>query len=197
MSRDLIIVDTETTSLNTDTAAILEIAAVNVATGEEVRFVPYVSPDQLAEASPEALHINRYYERALFREMLSSDHTTLAFTDLAVTLQGNTFGGSNPAFDAALVRRYPQPGFIEGDHIYPMGEVWHHRLADLAAYAGPALLLAPNELVGLKQVCDALGVQIDGEYTALGDARATAECFRRLQGYYACNLDSLPGHGAA
>ncbi len=191
MSRQLIVVDTETTGLNPNTAAIIEIAAVNVATGEEVRFVPYVSPDQLAEASPEALHINRYYERALFREMLFSEHTTRAFTDLAVMLEGNTFGGSNPAFDAALVRRYPQPGFIEGDHIHPMGEVWHHRLADLAAYAGPALLLAPNELVGLAQICERLGVQIDGEHTALGDARATAECFRKLTHYYAHNLDSL------
>ncbi len=100
MSRQLIVVDTETTGLNPNTAAIIEIAAVNVATGEEVRFVPYVSPDQLAEASPEALHINRYYERALFREMLFSEHTTRAFTDLAVMLEGNTFGGSGPGLGA-------------------------------------------------------------------------------------------------
>ncbi|WP_232008131.1 exonuclease domain-containing protein [Mycobacterium gordonae] len=192
-------VDTETTGLNPNSAAILEIAAVNVATGEEVRFVPYVSAEQLAEASPEALHVNRYYERALFREMLLSEATSRAFTDLAVMLQGNTFAGSNPSFDAALVRRYPQPEFVTGCWVHPMGEVWHHRLADLAAYAGPALLLAPNELVGLKQVCDALDVEMDGEHTALGDARATAECFRKLQGYYAHNLDSLPSRvgGAA
>jgi DNA polymerase-3 subunit epsilon len=39
MSRQLIVVDTETTSLKPD-AGIVEVAAVNVDTGDELRFVP-------------------------------------------------------------------------------------------------------------------------------------------------------------
>lgn len=192
MTRQLVVVDCETTSLDTSRAAILEIAAVNVATGEELCFVPHVDQLQLASATPEAMQINRYYERGVWRNRLGPSATAAAFEQLSEMLHGNTFGGSNPRFDAAMVERQKIRDEDGGPHGERIGKVWHHRLADLAAYAGPALLLAPNELVGLAQICERLGVQIDGEHTALGDARATAECFRKLTHYYAHNLDSLP-----
>lgn len=194
MSRQLIVVDTETTGLIPGTHLPLEVAAVNVTTGEELYFVPKVPKGTFDNASDDALAINRYYERGLYKQRPELwEATDSDYCNLWMMLSGNTFAGSNPAFDAAMVTA----GFsaVRDRGLTPMPfvrEPWHHRLADLAAYAGPALLLAPNELVGLAQICERLRVQIDGEHTALGDARATAECFRKLTHYYAHNLDSLP-----
>ncbi|BBC43348.1 putative exonuclease [Mycobacterium phage Y10] len=188
MSRQLIVVDCETTGLHDD-AAILEIAAVNVETGDELAFVPYVSGEQLAKAQPDALRINRYYERGVYREMLSPADTADAFDELATMLKGNTFGGSNPTFDSHLVAsaRVTPPSYavLGAEHV--VGRVWHHRLADLAAYAAGVLGLNPTELPGLDAVIDKVDFMVPiGEvdnyerHTALGDARITASCFRRL-----------------
>ena len=174
--RQLIVVDTETTGL-TSSDAILEIAAVNVLTGEELHFAPFVTNEQLGNASRRAMQINRYYERGVFENQLSRSATVEHYWQLREMLVDNTFGGSSPAFDAALVQQ------VDLDHIHtpePMGEVWHHRLAALESYAAPAMGRPPWDLPGNAAVCEFLGVTIDGEHTALGDARATAECFRRL-----------------
>lgn len=195
MSRQLIVVDCETTGLIPGTHLPLEVAAINVDTGEELHFVPKVPKGTFDNASDEALALNRYYERCLFKQRPALWGATDGdYCRLWEMLQGNTFAGSNPAFDAAMVTAgfTATRGAVQQLYNRPFSrEPWHHRLADLAAYAGPALLLAPNELVGLAQICERLGVRIDGEHTALGDARATAECFRKLTSYYAHNLDSL------
>lgn len=196
MTRQLVVVDCETTGLTPGLHLPIEVAAVSVATGQELYFVPKVPKGTFDNASDDALAINRYYERGLYKQRPELwEATDSDYCNLWMMLSGNTFAGSNPAFDAAMVtagfsavRDRSERGLTRMPFVR---EPWHHRLADLAAYAGPALLLAPNELVGLAQICEALHVQIDGEHTALGDARATAECFRKLTRYYAHNLDSL------
>lgn len=202
MTRQLIVVDTETTGLTPGVHWPLEVAAANVTTGEEMRFVPMFPKGALDNASGEALRINRYFERGLHAERLNWRGSEVHWGDLWMMLQGNTLAGSNPAFDAAMITA----GFAatitethgDGDNAWGRSTApnWHHRLADLSAYAGPALLLAPNELVGLAQVCEKLGVKHEDEHTALGDARATAECFRRLTHYYTHPGDYLPGRVA-
>lgn len=165
--RQLIIVDVETTSLDTASCAILEVAAINPATGETLRFVPKVDRSQLSDAEPEALAVNRYYERKLFKETLSQDETRAEYGRLAIMLRGNTLGGSNPRFDAAVLER-------------KIGDIWHHRLADLSAYAAGVLGLSLTELPGLDKVCAALDVVNSEPHSALGDAQATADCFKML-----------------
>lgn len=166
--RQLIVVDVETTALRRD-AAILEIAAINTATGEEFYLVPYVEPAYLAEADREALAINRYYERRLWEHATSSEEENISvYSKLKAVLSGNTLGGCNPAFDADFLKK-------------KTGRVWHHRLADLSAYTAGALGLSLTELPGLHKVCELLGVTNEEEHSAMGDARATAECFRLLQ----------------
>lgn len=183
MTRRLIVVDTETTSLDKNTAVILEIAAIDVESGEVVAdFVPHVEPETFEFADPEALAINRYFERRLFKRALSPDATAEAYEQLADALGGQTLGGANPAYDAAVLgrefRRVSRVQFLNLQQ-----EPWHYRLADLSAYAAGVLELAPTETPGLAKCCELLGVTLDGEHahTALGDAEATAECFRRLE----------------
>lgn len=177
VERELVVVDVETTGLDPARHAVLEVAAVNVATGEEFCFAPWIPSAAMAMADPRALQINRYFERGVWADAPATQEADRDnWSKLWKMLSGNTLGGSNPAFDAAMLLA----GYATACNVESVRNPWHHRLADLAAYAAPALGLGPTELPGLKSVCDQLGVEIGGEHTALGDARATAECFRRL-----------------
>lgn len=160
-------VDIETTGLALSSWP-LEVAAINVDTGEELSFVPYVTDSALGTAERKALQINRYYERGIWEDMLpDSDANKQHYNLLASMLGGNTLGGSNPRFDAAILARFT-------------GEVWHHRLADLSAYAAGRLGIAPTELPGLANVCERLGITNHEEHSAYYDAQATVACFKKL-----------------
>lgn len=193
--RQLVVVDVETTGLGDD-VAVLEVAAVNVDTGEELSFVPHVDWSVFNNADRAALDINRYFDRGLWRDMLDAKRTGDAYAKLRKMLHGNTFAGSNPTFDSNLIaaqtfrRRMPVYSFYDPSwppsdrsHYMAIGRVWHHRLGDLATYAAGKLDIDPTELPGLEAVCDALGVMPapEGRHTALGDARAAAECFDILR----------------
>lgn len=173
MTRQLIVVDIETTGLMGH-HAILEVAAVYVETGVEMYFVPEVLPEKLGEADGDAMRINRYYERGVYRHMLTDRETQQNYRDLAEFLKGQTFGGSNPRFDADFIGREM------ANRLNLSPEPWHHRLADLSAYAAGALGIPPNELAGLGDICQRLSVDPGIAHSALDDARATAECFRKL-----------------
>lgn len=172
--RQLIVVDIETSSLDVSRAVALEIAAVNVESGEEFYFAPWIKRELYSKFDAGALEVNRYFERGVFHSAATSERDNEnALWKLANFLEGNTLAGSNPAYDAAVLRRLlvsylndPQP--------------WHYRLADLAAYAAGALGLPPTDTPGLSKVCELLDVTNEDPHTAMGDARATAECFRRL-----------------
>jgi len=194
-ARQLVVVDLETTGLH-DEAVPVEVAAINVDTGEELYFVPFLAPEALAKAEPKAMQINRYFERGLFEQALTYQETMGRYQDLRDMLRGNTFGGSNPAFDSALVARaavgiHPHAIYWNSPKMptpppimESVGRVWHHRLADLAAYAAGPLRLDVRELEGLDGVLERLGMAITpgagGRHTALGDARATVAAFVRL-----------------
>lgn len=167
MTRQTVVVDIETSGLAAN-ATILEVAAVNLDTGAELHFVPFTPMSVLAGAEPEALAINRYFERRLFSEQLDAEATKNAYQWLKEMLDGNVFAGSNPTFDAGHLAK-------------PLGATpWNHRMLDLSAYAAGVLGLS-FELPGLNKVCELLGVVNEDPHSALGDARATAECFRKLR----------------
>lgn len=81
MSRNLIVVDLETTGLGPQCAPI-EVAAINVDTGETLEFVPYVDLSRVS-IEPQAFAINRYFERGVYDAMLNPDDTITAWSDLA------------------------------------------------------------------------------------------------------------------
>lgn len=184
--RGLIVVDIETTGLDVHSASLLEVAAINVLTGDELYFVPDVTINASDPASWEALRINRYFERGVFRDRLTAQETVEHFSHLRNMLVDNTLAGCNPTFDGEFIARC----YWSIAASARIGHVWHHRLADLAAYAAGALNIPPNELIGLSAICERLGVTNEEEHSALGDARATAECFRKLMRLYEVREDS-------
>lgn len=166
--RQLIVVDLETTGLDPQRHTVLEVAAVNVDTGESLYFAPYVTREQLMDADPDALRINRYFERGVYQDALKCHNSNLPrYRELWNMLRGNTLGGANPRFDAAMLVRAAN-----------MTEVWHYRLADVSAYVAGATGLHGAAIEGLQGCCERLGVVNDQPHSALGDAEATAKCFR-------------------
>lgn len=199
-TRELIVVDCETTGLDIERHWVLEVAAINVTTGEEMYFVPALPSGALDGADGQALKINGYFERGVYAHRLSTDTADKHWRQLWRWLKGNTLAGSNPSFDALMLNKAAAWSTIPETYAkdkQPALEPspWHHRLADLSAFAAGALGLEPTELPGLDKVCKALDVEIDGAHSAMGDAAATAECFRRLltKKDYAVSLAAVQG----
>ena len=179
--RHLVVVDVESTGLDPARHVPVEVAAINVTTGEELYFVPQLTSDQLGAADPRAMQINRYYERGLFARAMPFGETR-DWDRLFTMLQGNTLAGANPRFDAAmLVAGYASEQRANGGYIAPE-ESWHFRLADLSAYTAGVLGLDPTDLPGLDRCCELCGVANEAPHTAMGDARATVACFQVLAG---------------
>lgn len=177
MSRQLIVVDVETDRLSKTAALALEVAAINITTGEELVFVPFGATELARQADPGALAVNRFFERRLPEEEMGPLMTKRAFETLGEWLNGNTLAGSNPSFDAAVIARELAKEADAGSEV----EAWHHRLADLSAITAGALGMSPTELPDLSECCRLLGVSNPDPHSALGDARATADCFRELE----------------
>lgn len=103
--RELIVVDCETTGLDVESHWVLEVAAVNVRTGEELYFVPALPAGALDEADGKALKLNGYFARDVFAHRLDIASANAYWQQLWDWLDGNTLAGSNPAFDAAMLNR--------------------------------------------------------------------------------------------
>ena len=186
--RELIVVDVETTGLDVDKHWVLEVAAINVLTGDELYFVPALPVGALDTADGKALKINGYFEREGFQHRREADASEGCRNKLWDWLDGNTLAGSNPTFDAAMLNRHQEWNAATSSPVPLRGErptgrrlsPWHHRLADLSAYAAGALGIRATALPGLDVVCRSLKVENADPHSALGDARATADCFRKL-----------------
>lgn len=184
---DLIVVDVETTGLYVDRHVVIEVAAINARTGDALYFVPNLHPYDLGCASADALRINRYFERGVFKDELSPPETRNKYEQLWDMLRGNTFGGANARFDADMLRHgYGRLAGTRETHgpgnlrYAAAEEPWSYRLADLGSYAAGVLGEDPAEPLSLSEVCRRVGIERDEAHTALADARAAAECFRRL-----------------
>lgn len=174
MSRRVIVVDVETTGLDVRFAQVLEVAAVDLRTGELLEFVPLLDRRFLNQVEPMAFAINRYYERRVFERELGDEETRARYRQLREMLSGATLAGVNPRFDAALLLR------SFGILLDTWTEPWHHRLVDLSSYTAGALGVDPAELPGLDECCALLGVNREERHSATADALDTAACFDLL-----------------
>ena len=174
--RVVVVVDTETTSLNVERAAITEVAAVDVDSGDVLcAFVPHLPRKDWANADLESLAINGYLERRTYELALDVSETAHKYNELYELLHGAVLAGSNPTFDAAVLSRV----FDSYDwHPTP----WHYRLLDISAYAAGVLGCELGDAPGLSSVLDRLGIVNPEPHTARGDALATAAAFRALRG---------------
>jgi DNA polymerase III epsilon subunit-like protein len=160
----LVFVDVETTGLDPTTHHVVEVAWA-VEDGPIKAFVPWHTLDG---ATPDALTINRYFERDLDR--MRSDDQPVGEADLLRDLRGATLVGCNPAFDAAFLRK-------------TLGvQLWKHRLIDVAACA--MWQFGWDRPRGLADIARALrenGYDIpEPDHTAAGDVSATRSAYQAL-----------------
>lgn len=175
--RQLVIVDTEFTNLDTDAGDVVEIAYA-VEDGPIVSGVP---PHTLTGHDPKALEVNRYYERDL-GDKATWNHDIIENTTRA--LSGQVLVGCNPRVDARVLEK--RIGY----------EPWHYRLADLESAAW--LLLGFTEPPGLRQLRNllaGLGYEIpEPDHTAAGDVEVERACLRVMQRIAALLLSNgIPG----
>ena len=174
-----VVVDVETNGLDYDLHEPVEVAWWDLATGERGQFIPrHDVSGVLSRASTEALRVNRYLDRIADAEQ---DPGRQEQHRLRRRLEGAVLVGSNPRFDAAMLRK-----LYDGPE-----EPWHYRLLDVGAYGAGVLGLDPaNGVPGLWTLCELLNVSLPPEiaHTAWGDVSATGEVLQRLWA-----LAAIPG----
>lgn len=129
-----------------------------------------VLPHTLEYADAAALKIGGYFERG-FAPFGNDARQLRVAADLARELRGVTLVGSNPPFDAAMIRR------VIGC------DIWHHRLIDVSQGAMWVLGLdRPPGLGKAAEMLRVLGYDIpEADHTAEGDVRATRAVYYALK----------------
>lgn len=163
MVTTLCYVDTETTGLDPDKHQAYEVAW-------QIGEGPLVSArlgHTLKNADEFALSVGRYHERGF--KPSKRNETTLDY--LRRNLDGVTLVGSNPAFDAAFLRK-------------ALGcAPWHHRLINVAE--GGMWVFGwerPKGLADVTAACRERGYEIpEPDHTAEGDVRTTKAVYEALR----------------
>lgn len=170
----LIVVDVETSGLAPNVHDVLEVAAIDLTTGEELYFVPTpIRATWLQDAHPGAMKVNRYFERGVYAHQVDLETTRKRWEDLGTMLDGNILAGVNPAFDARFIDAAMEYHKVESRRRY--------QLRDLATYAAGVLDIDPAEPTSSSEIFTALEVENQDAHSALGDARATAQAFNVLR----------------
>ena len=170
-------VDLEATTLDVRFAEPLEIAAVpfdpldaGVYHSPVMTFVPHHEPAVVHRADPEALTVNRYYERKLYAGMLDPADTIDAAEQLADLLAGATLVGANPAYDSTVLWAWLSKRLDLG------APPWHHRLYDVEL--ATAITLGLDRIPGLAECAAAFDIDRQtrhAAHTAAGDAFLAAD----------------------
>jgi hypothetical protein len=126
-------------------------------------------PHSLDHADGGALRIGGYFDRGFAPYGGENERQAIA-SRLMTRLHGVTLVGSNPSFDAQMLRRF-------------IGcEVWHHRLVDVSQ--GAMWVLGLERPPGLAKAAELLrdrGFEIpEADHTAEGDVRATRAVYLAL-----------------
>ena len=170
---DGVVLDTEATGLDSRTARIIQIAAVRVRAlklVESETFERLVKPDIAIPPEATAVHGFDAATVAAAPPFAAIAPELDAFLGSAIII------GHSVAYDLELLRREHERA----------GIVWRQpRALDVALLAR---LVAPTlAKYGLTQLCEFLGLEIDGRHTALGDARATVRILAALVPRLAAN----------
>jgi DNA polymerase-3 subunit epsilon len=167
----LVFLDTEFTNLDPRLGDLLEAAwAVN---HEPIQAT--VFDHSLEHADPEALRINRYYERGLDRFAIAPGQTTYGITDpqrrLIRDLSGSTIVAENYGIDVAKL--LGKLGF----------EPWHYRKIELSSVAMTVFDLdRPEGQAKTAARLRDLGYDIpEADHTAEADVECLRACYKALR----------------
>ena len=164
-------IDIETTGLNLLRHEIIEIGCVITTPDLELieDFELKIKPKHIEDADPVALKVNHYDE-----ENWQSAHSLKKAMEIfSEKVKDCIMVGHNVAFDA---------GFLE--HAFneiKIGNTLHYHKLDTVSISWAKLHSDPDlEHFSLREMCVRFGIKNERAHTALSDARATFELYKKL-----------------
>jgi DNA polymerase-3 subunit epsilon len=164
-------IDIEATGLNMLTHEIIEVGVVLTTPALEVieEFELKIKPEHIESADPVALKVNHYDEK----DWKSAITLSEAITILADKTKDCIMVGHNVAFDAGFLEYvFNKTGIMNTMH--------YHKL-DTISIAWAKLHRDPElEHFSLRELCVRFGIENKKAHTALSDARATFELYKKM-----------------
>ena len=164
-------VDIETTGLNVRQHEIIEIGCVLTTPELKVieEFELKIKPERIRDANPTSLKISHYREV----DWISAHTLEKAMKILAKKTKDCIMVGQNVAFDSGFLEyAFAKTGLTH--------EMHYHKL-DTIAIAWAKLHREPDlKHFSLREMCVRFGIKNERSHTALSDARATFELYKKL-----------------
>ena len=173
-NKNLAFIDVETTGFDTEKHEIIEIGCVIASQdGDELKIVDEfdikIKPEKIEHADPEALQINGYNES----DWLFAISKEEAIKQLAEKTADCIMVAHNIAFDYAFIAKAFSDTGIEN-------KMFYHKL-DTVSFAFAKLHRHDDvSKFSLARLCEHFGIVNERAHTALADARATFELYKRL-----------------
>ncbi len=164
-------IDIEATGPDIEKHEIVEIGCVLTSPSLEVieEFDLKVTPEHMETADPTALKVIHYQDRDWEGSMPLPE----AMNILADKVRDSIMVGHNVAFDSSFLERAFSTQAI--------GNTMHYHRLDTVSIAWAKMHRDPNlEHFSLRELCAHFGIKNENAHTALSDARATYELYKKL-----------------
>ena len=168
---NLAFIDIETTGLNVLEHEIIEIGCVITTSKLKVieEFELKIKPEHIENADPVALKVNHYDEE----NWVSSYSLKEAMKILSKKVEKCIMVGQNVAFDSGFLEySFAKTGVLNTMHYHKLDTI---SIAWAKLHRDPLL-----EHFSLREMCIRFGIKNEHAHTALSDARATFELYKKL-----------------
>jgi len=171
LKHNLAFIDIEATGLSLTKHEIVEIGCVLATPDLEVleEFELKIEPEHIETADPVSLKISHYNKEAWEGALPLSE----AMKILSAKVKDCIMVGQNVAFDSGFLEyAFAKTGILNNMH--------YHKL-DTISIAWAKLHREPDlEHFSLRELCKRFGIENEHAHTALSDARATYELYKKL-----------------
>lgn len=181
-THNLAFIDVETTGLNPDLHEIIDLGLVlarqipQAGKGPALEVIGEyeykIVPERLYNADPESLKINGYTPE----KWADAKPLQEVMEDFAVRTKGASFVAHNIVMDSAFINR-------AFEHAGVKNEMHYHKI-DTISLAFAKLYHDPKvEKFSLRFLCEYFGIKNENAHTAMSDARATFELYKKLMDF--------------
>lgn len=164
--KNIVIIDIETTGLDEQIHEIIEFAGLCLSSGELLHLK--IKPNNINTADPLSLSINNYNERN-WKNALSQKE---ALEKINLFLKNKIYLGQNVNFDLKFIKK--------GLNKYGIESNLGRRHIDTMTLAYEHLVPLGLESLSLRSICNFIGINNEGEHTAVADVMRTKNVYLSL-----------------